>query len=341
MGRLHPASRFPLLAALLLGGAGGVPAAEPVAVTARPLAGLAVAAVSDAPATVVALHRATLSAELSARVAVLHVEAGDRVDRDQPLVELDCRDYRARATQARAALDALDARIGLADYKLERARSLAERNAVADETLRERESERAVLRAELAAQQAALALADLAVERCTLRAPFAAVITARHAQLGALASPGTPLLDLLDVEHVEVQARVRRDLLAELEAAEQVAFVDGRDRLPLALRSVLPDVDPRSDAVELRFVFGAARAEPGTPGRVAWQAARPALPPDLLERRDGRLGVFLVDGGGARFHPLPGAQEGRPAPTDLPAATRLVVDGRAGLADGDPVRVVE
>jgi RND family efflux transporter MFP subunit len=342
MGTLPAEPRRWLVAALITWLPGSLAlAAEPAAVSVRPLAELAQPAASDAPATVLGLNRATLGAELSARVTGIAVETGERVAAGQPLVELDCRDYRARAAQARAVRDGLDARSGLAEYKLERARALTRSNAVAEETLRERESEVAVLGAERAAQLAAVALAELQVERCVVHAPFAGVVRDRQAQLGALVNPGTPLLELLDVTQVEVHARVRRDLLAELRAASALAFVDGTERLPLALRAVLPDVDPRNDAVELRLTFSGPRADPGTPGRLVWQTAMRALPPDLLERRAGRLGVFVVDGERARFVPLPDAQEGRPAAIDLPPETRLVVDGRAGLADGDPLRIVD
>ncbi|MDA0226438.1 MAG: efflux RND transporter periplasmic adaptor subunit, partial [Proteobacteria bacterium] len=58
------------------------------------------------------------------------------------------------------------------------------------------------------------------------------------------------------------------------------------------------------------------------------------LPPALIVRRGGRLGVFVARDGLARFHPLPMAQEGRPAAADLPADTRIVVTGHLGIRDG-------
>jgi hypothetical protein len=51
-------------------------------------------------------------------------------------------------------------------------------------------------------------------------------------------------------------------------------------------------------------------------------------------RRAGRLGLFLDDGGTARFHALADAQEGRPARAGLPPETRVVVDGQLALKDG-------
>jgi RND family efflux transporter MFP subunit len=332
-------SRFAL--ALLLVAWTSLPAEEVRPVTTARLADLAVSAARDAPAEVVSLNRAMLSAELNARVVALHAEVGDRIGVGDVLVELDCRDYTARVDQAGAALAAIEAQIEFADYRSNRARTLSERNAVAEEALRERETTLQRLVAERDGQRAALSAARLHVERCKVRAPFAAVVVARPAQLGALAAPGTPLVELLDVDSVEVQARVRRGLLEGLDDAAEVVFNDGRADFPLRRRAALPDVDPRGDSVELRLTFTGPRAAPGTPGRLVWRDAGLALPPYLVEQRDGVSGVFTVNDARAHFMLLGRVQEGRPVPVELPPETRLVIDGRAGLVDGDPVRVVD
>jgi len=320
---------------------GAAHAEEVRQVTTATLGELAVPATRDAPAEVVSLNRAMLSAELNARIVAVRAEVGDRVEAGAVLVELDCRDYVARADQATATLAALAAQINFAEYRLERARTLSERNAVAEEALRERESTLARLVAERDGQQAALASTRLQIERCTVRAPFAAVVVKRSAQLGALASPGTPLIELLDVDSVEVRARVRRSLLSGVDGTAGLIFSDGRDEYPLIQRAILPDVDPRGDSVEVRLRFTGNRARPGTPGRLVWRSAGLALAPYLVEQREGIPGIFTVVDGHARFVPLPAAQEGRPVAVNLPPETPLVVDGRVGLLDGDPVRIVD
>jgi hypothetical protein len=65
-----------------------------------------------------------------------------------------------------------------------------------------------------------------------------------------------------------------------------------------------------------------------------WREAQPHLPAELLVQRAGRLGVFVAEGGKARFHPLPQAQEGRPAPLDLPPEARIATQGRHAVQDG-------
>ena len=63
------------------------------------------------------------------------------------------------------------------------------------------------------------------------------------------------------------------------------------------------------------------------------------LPSNLISRRNGVLGVFVLDSDHARFAPLAGAQEGRPAEVHLPASSRIITMGRERLQDGATVSV--
>jgi hypothetical protein len=63
------------------------------------------------------------------------------------------------------------------------------------------------------------------------------------------------------------------------------------------------------------------------------------LPSNLISRRNGVLGVFVLGSNKARFVPLPNAQEGRPASVDLPDSTLVITMGRERLQDGALVSV--
>ena len=82
---------------------------------------------------------------------------------------------------------------------------------------------------------------------------------------------------------------------------------------------------------------------PGTSGRLEWYSL-PLLPASLLTRREGTLGVLIVKTTGdksfSRFVALKAALEGRPAPVDLPAETRIIVEGRHKLSSGDEISLV-
>lgn len=316
----------------------GLQAAQPSPITARPAAELVFHPELSAPAEVTPLNDAQLSAELSARILDIPVRVGDQVAPGDLLARLDCRDYQARLEAQQATSRAQEARLRLARIQLQRARSLEKARNISSDELDRQLAEAQALEAELAAQGKAQAQARLNVERCEIRAPFRAAVTARLASVGALAAPGTPLLRLVQLDGAEVSAQVRPE---QARAGREAASLTLRWRertYPLRLLRELPVLDPRTRTLELRLGFTGEAAPPGASGRLVWRDALPHVPADLLVRRGERLGVFLNQGGQAHFHPLPEALEGQPAPAgDLPADARVILEGRQALEDGAAV----
>lgn len=307
-------------------------------VTARAFAEVAVYPEREAPATAQSLNEAKLSAEVSATVVAIPVEVGQVVPKGAPLVRLDARDFELAAERAGAALKSTQARLELAESQLKRGQELQARNFISQEALHQRETEVDVLRAEVTLQRALLDAARRNLAKTTLRSPYRAVVRERLAHEGELAAPGTPLLALVDLSRVEVAARVQVKDVAALEGAKKVDFVALGRRYPLKLLRVSPAIDPDARNVEARLAFAGEGAQPGASGRIAWRDPRPHLPPELVARRDGKLGVFLLENGKARFVPLPEAQEGRPVPAELPPEARIAVEGRHQLSDGQPLK---
>lgn len=313
-------------------------AADPIAVTVKPLSELAIYPQLEAPASVVSLNSSRLSAEIRAIVADIPVNVGDSVARGDLLARLDCTDYELNLRQAQAALDATRAQRRLAEYRLQRARALAKSSNVSEELLVQREVELTALKADIRSREALLVSAEKNVARCEVRAPFAGAVVERIGQIGELAAPGNPLIGLQDVTAIEVSAQIPGTQLASLERAAEIRFQEDGAGHPLRVRSVVPVRDPRARTQEVRLVFSQDSVPPGTAGRVVWRHNQAFVAPDLVVQRTGQLGLFVVEGGQAKFHPLPAAQEGRPAKVDLPLDTRVVVDGRINLSDGSALR---
>lgn len=312
-------------------------AQEVVLVTTKPVRDLQYHPERSAPAEVVPLNDARLSAEINARVLQIPVRVGDTVTAGDLLVSLDCREYASRHDAQKATRRALESRIRLARTQLTRAKDLKQKRNISQEEVDRRETELLTLRAELAAQKEAETQAALNLERCQVTAPFQAVVKERLASVGTLAAPGTPLLHLVQLDDSEISAQVRPLTADEGAAADSIEFSYLGRRYPLHTLRALPVVDPKTRSVEVRLGFDGDSAPPGASGRIHWRAAAPYLPADLLLRREDSLGVFLLEKGRARFHTLADAREGQPARTDLPADSQLIVEGRHRLQDGDAV----
>jgi RND family efflux transporter MFP subunit len=305
----------------------------------KPFAEVAAYPGRDAPAQAVALNRTQLAAEVSARVASTHADPGERVNKGQVLVRLDTRDYQLALERARAQLKAAEARLAQADAQLRRTRALQVQNFVSPEALTQRETEVEVVRADVSVAANAVDLAQRNLDKCVLRAPYDAIVRTRDASAGSLAGAGMVLMTLEDATRVEVSARVAPRDLASLRAAKSVEFVSPAGRSAVRIARVSPAIDDASRTHEVRAAFTGTRAPAGAEGRLAWTDPAPHVPAELVTRRDGSgggslLGVFVLRDGVARFVELPGAQEGRPAASTLPADARIATDGRNSLRDG-------
>lgn len=335
--------RYCLLALMLLAGGLSPSAAadETRPITAARLADVAVPLERSAPAEVEALTRTRIAARLAAEVESIPVETGARVAADEVLARLDCTDFEDALDQAEATLEELKARVRLAGIRLDRTERLRRENAASADQLDEAEAESDALGANLRAQRTRVTMARRDVERCTVRAPFAGLITARPGERGAYVQPGTALVELVASEGIELRARLTDRDTASLGERGNTSFRADGGHWPVTLLTVVENADSATRTREGRFAFEGEPPIPGTAGRLHWTAHPRAIPADLLVRRDGALGVFVIDDGTARFRALPEAIEGRPAPTDLPADARLAVEGRYGLSDGDHVRIAE
>jgi RND family efflux transporter MFP subunit len=307
-----------------------IPDSAPLAIGTRPLRELAIYPQRSAPAQSLPANESRLSAEVSARILELPFDVGQLVRKGEVVARLEQRDFELAVARAEASMSAVQARIVLAEAQLERARALEKQNFISAEAVIQRETELAVQRAELAIQRAGLATAKRELEKTMLRAPFDAIVKERRVGVGELASPGAVLMTLIDRSRPEVSAQVELKDAQSLKDAGRAVFI-AEVEYQVRLVRVSPAVDRESRTVEARLAFQSRAAAPGTSGRLVWRETRAHLPAELLVRRRGELGVFVISGGAPEFVVLPAAQEGRPVAVAFPPETPIVTEGRNAL----------
>ena len=308
-----------------------------VAVKTARIKDLAIYLWNSAPATVVSLNDTSVPAQIKARIEEISVKVGEVVEAGSVLVRLDCTDYRIGQQLVEADIDALQARILLAERRLERTRKLEQQQTASEELLDQREADLAVLQAQRRGALSQLENAKTNVSRCTVRSPYRAVVTARLAATGEFADMGTKLLEVMDIERLEISAQVPTPDIKAVEQAAEIYFEDSARRYPVALRTVTPAVNSQTRNREVRLLFGNEQALPGAAGKLIWRDNQPHVSAKLLVRRGNDFGIFINNTGKARFHVIPGAQQGRTTPVDLPPDTVVITEGHYRLEDGQPV----
>ena len=119
---------------------------------------------------------------------------------------------------------------------------------------------------------------------------------------------------------------------------EKATFAAAGQTHALTLLRISAAIDREARTVEARYRFNGAAPAPGTEGRLVWRDPRPHLAAEYILRRNGRYGVFVLEGDKARFRELPHAQEGRPASADFSPDVLIVTRGRHALQDGMAVQ---
>jgi RND family efflux transporter MFP subunit len=293
-----------------------------------------VSATEEVVGTVRAKLRANLEAKVAGRITQMPVVAGQAVKRGDLIAQLEVQEIQARLDQARAAAEQ-------AERDLQRYATLLQQKAVT-----QAEYDGMEARARIA--RATVAEATTMLEYARITAPFDGVVSRKFADVGDLASPGRPLVELEDPASLRIEADVAEALIDRVQpGARMQVQATGRDTpLEGVVSEIAPAADPNSRTFRVKLDL------PPNAGLRLGQFARvliplgetPALcvPAEAVVRRGQMHLVFVVEEGRARLRLV---KVGKPlgAEVELLSGVQpgdlVVRTGAAQLRDGQPVQV--
>lgn len=229
---------------------------------------------------VVARRQATVSAEITGRIAEVLVEEGTRVEAGEILARLDDTRARLDLELIQSQITAADARVRSLDFQTrearrvsERASRLFERDIAAEATMTAAEAQQASLQAQLRAAQAELDSArvrqtsqeDL-IARHVVRAPFAGVVIAKNAQVGEILFPGsagggftrTGVATLVDMDSLEIEVDVNEGQIQRVTPGQRVeTILDAYPNWRIASRveAIIPTADRSRATIKVRVAL--------------------------------------------------------------------------------------
>jgi membrane fusion protein, multidrug efflux system len=299
-------------------------------------------------------HRVVeVRAQLAGTIEGVFVERGQPVRQGEPLAVYDAAAVRSQLAGAEAAVAAAESAVLAAVREEEAAEALFAAGAIAERALRQARSAAAAAHAELRAAEARRVEARDAVRRARVVAPGKGVVTRRLVSAGEAVSPGQPLFTVVDVDTLELAARVPAHALADIAVGRRIIFTT--DALPgrrfeghVARIDAVADPATRQVTVyarlpnEHRELVGGLYAT----GRILSEAHEAVLtvPAEAL-RDDGGAAYVLVitDGRITRRDVVPGASDptsGRRAVASGVSAGEVVLVGPAGdLREGSAVQL--
>lgn len=307
-----------------------------------------------------------LAPDVSGRLVTLLVDEGDSVTAGQQIASLDDEATRRNRAEATARVESARARVAQAEAQrtqdsneVDRREPLTARDAFpASELARLRDAlsvtEQAVdvARAQLSEAEASLNSLRTALSHTQITAPFSGLVTQRHVTVGAMVSPQSPVVTLVDEGSLRFEFRLPENRLRDLDegTSATLRFDAYPDRLFEAVVSHLGQVvDRESRTVEVRLLVesdGAALRH-GMFGRGALITDRLenalVVPPAAIETTpEGAEIVWVVQDGAVTSHPvdiLMRTEDAR-AISGVSAGDAVILSPPMGLTDGAPVYVV-
>jgi len=217
-------------------------------------------ATEDVVGTVRAKQRTVLEAKMSGRIEQVLAVPGQSLQQGDLLLRLDAREIQARLDQAIAQRQQTEG--DLARYT----------TLVGQDAVTRQEFDAAQARQRIA--RAAVTEAETLLGYARVTAPFAGVLTRKLVDVGDLAAPGRPLMEMEDPTTFRLEADVGEGLIDRLHTGQQLAVTIAALQEPLAgvVTEIAPAADPSTRTFAIKIDL------PSVPGLRGGAFGRAAVP---------------------------------------------------------------
>src|SRR5213078_1977539 len=296
---------------------GALSAALPVHLTpATMVSPMRAGAVHVASGYVVAQRKAAVASKGTGRLVYLGVVEGDRVRAGQVIARIEDADVKAQLAQAQANVQLSRAELHDAGRSLERERFLSDSGASSQASVDAAEARYQRVKASIATAEAAVEVAQVALENTVIRAPFDGTVLTKNADVGEVVAPlaasafsKSAVVTIADLRSLQVEADVAESNLEAVSPGQPCEIVlDAYPdvRYPGVVAKIVPTADRAKATVQVKVAFRSydARVLPEMSAKVHFlpRASRVAadtqallmVPSSAVAERNGRSVVFVV-----------------------------------------------
>ena len=277
--------------------------------------------VEESVGTLKASSRTEISSRVQAVITRMAVRAGDAVEADDVLVELDRAALERQLSQLKQSEAATEAALTQAADTRARYTKLHESQVITDAEFEQAVSTFNQAQAKRNQAQEAVAESEILLSYTIIKAPKPGLIVDRLAEEGDLARPGYPLLALYDPTSLRLEVPVSERLAARLKVGDELeVYIDSIER---AFSATVDEKVPQALAASRSFLV------------------KVKLPPseDIFEGMFGRLRIPAGDRPHLCLHKAAIQRIGQlefvdvVAPDDGSPQRRLIKTGRPGDAN--------
>jgi RND family efflux transporter MFP subunit len=307
-----------------------------------------------------------VTSKVTGRVQQINVQVGDQLRRGQVIAELEDAELaqqvrRAEAARevARASVQQRNAELANAKADAARAKLLADQGLIARQDYESKITAYQVFQAQVAlanaqTEQASADLRELSIQLSQMKivAPLSGSVAQRFVDVGAIVSPATPIVRVVNIATMVTLANVPEKEVSKLRLGSRAfVMVEALGNTPLEgkVARISPVLDPATRTalveVEIPNPASALRAEMFARVRLDIASTREAvlIPRDALVYRGQQAGVYVLMQDKPVFRAIEaGAAFGDDIEVvaNLPAGTTIINRGAAMLQEGDQIKIV-
>ncbi|MCK7614112.1 efflux RND transporter periplasmic adaptor subunit [Roseibium sediminicola] len=204
-----------------------------------------------------------LAFELTGTIREIMADEGGTVGAGDIIARLDTRSLEAERRRQQANRSAAESDLELAQLTLDRRRKLQKAGHVSDEVLDQARLALSRLNASLAQIDAAIEAIDINLDKSVLRSPFGGRVGARLLDEGATATPGQPVLSVLESARPTVRIGLAPDVVKSLDPDGTFTIEIGGQPFKARFAGLRPDLQTRTRTIEALFELEAPPALPG------------------------------------------------------------------------------
>ena len=256
--------------------------------------------------TLTPVNQATVKAKVSAEVKQVLVREGEAVRAGQLLVRIDTTDLDTKLIERQGALESARAQLALAEKTQASNVKLLNEKFISQTAFDSSQSGFDVAKGNVKSMEAQVVLAQNAIKDATVTAPIGGIVGKRHVQGGEKVAPDAPLVTVVDLTDLEMQALVPAIDVPGLSVGMTVELaVDGFGERKFAGRiaRINPSTEPGTRAimvyVALRNPDAALRSGMFANGRIALAASEPiaSLPQSAVRTEAGQSTIWVIADG--------------------------------------------
>jgi len=169
-------------------------------------------------------NEATVKAKVAGELVAVPVREGESVKQGQMLAKIDLTEVQARVAGREADMQAARAQLTWAEKNRSQQKALLEKAFISQSAFDNIQSNHDVAVAKLHAAEADLVVARKALGDAVLVAPFAGIVSQRHAQPGERVALDAKVVSIVDLSRLQLEASVPPAAIGQVKVGQSMSF---------------------------------------------------------------------------------------------------------------------